>query len=156
MRQIIDNILEKILVFLMAVMTLDVLWGVFTRYALGAQASWSEELARFLLVWIGLLGAGYASGKHMHLAIDLFPTSLTPEKRKNLYLFINLLIILFCIAVLVVGGIRLVYVTSTLGQVSAALQLPLAVVYTVVPITGLVIIYYKAMDLLHPTQKTNE
>ncbi|MDH3247194.1 MAG: TRAP transporter small permease subunit, partial [Saprospiraceae bacterium] len=67
MRQKIDKVLEHILVALMAINTLDVLWGVFTRYVMGAQASWSEELARFLLIWIGILGAAWASGKNMHL-----------------------------------------------------------------------------------------
>lgn len=150
MRKFIDRILENFLAFLLSLMTLDVLWGVFTRYVMGAQASWSEELARFLLIWIGILGAAWASGKHMHLAIDLYPMSLTAERRQRLYLFINILIIIFVVVVLVVGGSRLVYVTSTLGQTSAALQVPLSFVYSIVPISGLVIIYYKIYDITHP------
>ena len=35
-------------------MTIDALWDVFTRYAMDAQTSWSEELAHFLLIWIGI------------------------------------------------------------------------------------------------------
>ena len=154
MRAEINKYLEYMLVFLMAAMTLDVLWGVFTRYVMGAQASWSEELARFLLIWIGILGAAYAAGKNMHLAIDLYPGSLPPDKRKRLYIVINSLIILFALAVLVIGGSRLVYVTSTLGQVSAALQLPLSVVYTVVPLSGLLVIYFKLSDMLGHMEKT--
>ncbi len=150
MRKSIDRILENFLAFLLALMTVDVLWGVFTRYVMGAQASWSEELARFLLIWIGILGAAWASGKHMHLAIDLYPMSLTAERRQRLYLFINVLIIIFVVVVLVIGGSRLVYVTSTLGQTSAALQVPLSFVYAIVPISGLVIIYYKIYDITHP------
>ncbi len=149
MRLKIDKYLEYMLVVLMAVMTIDVLWGVFTRYVMGAQASWSEELARFLLIWIGILGAAYAAGKKMHLAIDLYPTSLSPDKRKRLYRIIDGIIILFAVAVLIIGGMRLVYVTSTLGQVSAALQLPLSVVYTVLPLSGLLIVFYKISDILN-------
>jgi TRAP-type C4-dicarboxylate transport system permease small subunit len=147
MRKIVDRVLEIVLASLLVMMTLDVLWGVFTRYIIGSQASWSEELARFLLIWIGILGAAYASGQRMHLAIDLYPMSLPPEKRKRLNVFISLLIILFCIVVLVIGGSRLVYVTSTLGQISAALRVPLAFVYSIVPISGLFIIYFKIHDL---------
>ncbi len=149
MRKIIDQYLEYFLVFLLAVMTLDVLWGVFTRYVMGAQASWSEELARFLLIWIGILGAAYAAGKNLHLTIDLYPKSLDIDKRKKLYRFINSLIILFALVVLVIGGSRLVYVTSTLGQVSAALQVPLSIVYTVLPLSGFLIIFYKLSDILY-------
>ena len=148
MRKGINKYLEYVLVVLMAIMTLDVLWGVFTRYVMDAQASWSEELARFLLIWIGILGAAYAAGKNMHLAIDLYPSSLPPPKRRRLYMLINSMIILFALTVLVIGGSRLVYVTSTLGQVSAALQLPLSVVYTVLPLSGLLVIYFKISDIL--------
>ncbi len=154
MRKVIDKVLEVVLAALLALMTLDVLWGVFTRYVMGSQASWSEELARFLLIWIGILGAAYASGKKMHLAIDLYPMSLTSEKRKRLNLFIYLLIIAFVLVAFVIGGSRLVYVTSTLGQTSAALQVPLAFVYSIVPISGLFIIYFKIHDLLHLKEET--
>ncbi len=71
--------LVQLSVILMAIMTVDVLWGVFTRYALGQQASWSEELARFLLIWIGILGAAYASGKNYHLAIDLLSPKISAK-----------------------------------------------------------------------------
>ncbi len=148
MRKTIDKILEITLAALLAIMTLDVLWGVFTRYIVGSQASWSEELARFLLIWIGILGAAYASGKKMHLAIDLYPLSLSPERREKLYLFIYILIIAFVLVAFVIGGSRLVYVTSTLGQTSAALQVPLAFVYSIVPISGLFIIYFKISDII--------
>jgi TRAP-type C4-dicarboxylate transport system permease small subunit len=147
MRSILDKTIEWILIFLMAIMTLDVLWGVFTRYVMGAQASWSEELARYLLIWIGILGAAYASGKHMHLSIDLFPDSLTPEKKIRLAVIINLLVIFFVLAAMVVGGSRLVYVTSILGQESAALRWPLSAIYSVMPISGIIIIYHKISDI---------
>ncbi len=156
MRQKIDKVLEHILVALMAINTLDVLWGVFTRYVMGAQASWSEELARFLLIWIGILGAAWASGKNMHLSIDLFPSSLDPVRRRKLYKYIDVLIIIFAFFVMVIGGARLVYVTFILGQVSAALQLPLAWVYIVLPISGLLVIYYKADDLLNNNPQPTE
>ena len=147
MRQRIDKILGGFLAFLMALMTLDVLWGVFTRYAMGSQASWSEELARFLLIWIGILGAAYAAGKNMHLAIDLLRPRLNNNKKKRLYLLISSLIIIFAFVVMVVGGIRLIYITQVLGQLSPALRIPMAVVYSVVPLSGLLVIYYKADNM---------
>ena len=139
MKTKVDRILGGILVAMLAVMTLDVLWGVFTRYVMANQASWSEELARFLLVWIGILGAAYASGQRMHLSIDLLP-----EKPVRL---IAALIIAFALCVMVVGGIRLVMLTADLGQTSPALGIPMSVVYAVVPLSGLLIIFYRLPDL---------
>ena len=148
MKNRIDHILGGFLAFLMAMITLVVLWGVFTRYALGSQASWSEELARFLLVWIGLLGAAYASGQKMHLAIDLLSPSLSVHGQKNIQTLISILIIVFVLAVMIVGGIRLIYITFYLEQTSAALQLPMGVLYGVIPLSGILIIYYKLNELL--------
>lgn len=147
MREKIDYFLGRFLAALMAIMTIDVLWGVFTRYALGQQASWSEELARFLLIWIGILGAAYASGQNMHLAIDLLSDKLNAKKKINLQRLIIFLILLFAVGVLVVGGFRLLYVTQVLGQISPALQIPMAVVYAVIPLSGILVSYYKLSDL---------
>ncbi len=132
---------------MLAIMTLDVLWGVFTRYLLESQASWSEELARFLLIWIGILGAAYASGQKLHLAIDLAPQRLNPRRQKRLYILIHLLVIFFAATVMIVGGLRLMYITQILEQRSAALQLPMTVVYAVLPLSGILIVVYKMMAL---------
>jgi len=146
----IDKTLGNFLVALMAIMTLDVLWGVLTRYLLGSQASWSEELARFLLIWIGILGAAYASGQKMHLSIDLLQPKLSTRNQVRLSRVINVLVIAFTLSVMVIGGLRLIYITQTLGQLSAALRIPMAFIYSVVPISGLLIIYYKILGLISP------
>ena len=153
MRQTIDRYLGIFLAILMAIMTVDVLWGVFTRYAMGNQASWSEELARFLLIWIGILGAAYASGQNMHLAIDLLSDKLNPTKQKRLIALIRIMIIAFAFFVLIVGGFRLLYITQLLGQTSPALQIPMAIVYAVLPISGLLVVYYKINDFLTGSKK---
>lgn len=147
MKATIDKYLSYILIFLMAAMTLDVLWGVFTRYLLGSQADWSEELARFLLIWIGILGAAYASGQRMHLSIDLLMPKLGENGQRRLFIFINIIIIFFALTVMVIGGFRLMYITQVLGQLSAALRIPLYLVYAVMPLSGLLVIYYKIHDL---------
>ncbi len=147
MRKTIDKILGSFLAILMAVMTVNVLWQVFSRYILGVPSSFTDELARFFLIWIGMLGAAYASGQNMHLAIDLLPTKLNEKGKRRLHIFINTLIAVFALAVLVIGGSRLVYVTFYLEQKSSALQIPLGVVYSIIPLSGVLIIYYKIADL---------
>jgi len=143
MKTLLDRILESTLFLLMVLICVSVLWGVFTRYALGSQASWSEELARFLLIWIGLLGTAWAAGQRMHLAITLLPEYLQGQQQVYLLRFIDLLVLLFAAAVLLVGGGRLVYLTNILGQSSPAMGIPMEAVYLVLPLSGLIIIYYK-------------
>ncbi|MCB0565187.1 MAG: TRAP transporter small permease [Phaeodactylibacter sp.] len=155
MRQKIDKILGNFLAILMGIMTIDVLWGVFTRYAMGSQASWTEELARFLLIWIGILGAAYAAGKDMHLAIDLLMPRLKEEGQKRLKILISFLIVLFAFTVMVIGGIRLIYITHVLGQLSPALRVPMAVIYSVVPLSGILVVYYKANNIILQLKKND-
>ena len=60
----------------MAIMVIAVLWQVFTRFVLGSPASGTDELVRFALLWLSLLGASYGFGRRAHLAIDLLPNAL--------------------------------------------------------------------------------
>ncbi|MEA1785200.1 TRAP transporter small permease [Arenibacter sp. GZD96] len=144
----IDQLLERLLMLIMAIMTLNVLWQVFTRFVLGSPSSFTDELARYLMIWIGILGAAYVAGKNQHVAINLLPSKLSPKAQRKLYHFVAILVILFALLAFVVGGCRLVYISYLLGQQSPALQIPLAFVYLVIPVSGVLIMYYKIADLL--------
>ncbi len=148
MRKKVDDILGKILVVIMSVMVINVLWQVITRYLVGTPSSFTDELARYLMIWLGLLGAAYVSGKNLHVAIDILPSKTSLPVQRRIKFFVNIVLIIFALAALVIGGFRLVYISYILGQKSPALQIPLALVYLVIPISGLLIIYYKILDLL--------
>jgi len=147
MRSKIDALLGKTLVLIMSIMVINVLWQVFTRYVTGNPSSFTDELARYLMIWIGVLGAAYVSGRNLHVAIDILPTRSTKRTQKLLKTIVTFLVILFVLFAFVIGGSRLVYISYVLGQQSPALQLPLAVVYIIIPISGLLIMYYKISDL---------
>ena len=80
-RDVIEKYLEFLLVFLMSALVLDVLWQVASRYILNSPSSYTDELAGFLLIWVGFFGAAYVSGKREHLAIDLL-LQKSSKKRK--------------------------------------------------------------------------
>ncbi|PCJ93363.1 MAG: TRAP transporter permease DctQ [Flavobacteriaceae bacterium] len=147
-REKIDNILGKTLVAIMALMVVNVLWQIFTRYVVGTPSSFTDELARYLMIWIGILGAAYVAGKNMHVAIDVIPSRSSEKTQKRLKIIVSILIILFAFFAMVIGGLRLVYITYILDQQSPALQIPLALVYLVMPLSGSLIIFYKLSDLL--------
>lgn len=148
LRSKIDSVLSKTLVLIMSVMVINVLWQVFTRYVTSDPSSFTDELARYLMIWIGVLGAAYVSGRNLHVAIDILPTRSSLKTQKKLKIIVTILVILFVLFAFVIGGSRLVYISYVLGQQSPALQLPLAVVYIIIPISGLLIMYYKISDLL--------
>ena len=113
----VDKTLEWTLIVLMAANVLNVLWQVFTRFILKNPSSFTEELARYLLIWIGLLGASYVAGRKMHLAIDVVVNRFTGKARRLAEYLIEVLIFIFAFLVMVFGGIRLVIITLTLNQI---------------------------------------
>ena len=156
MKQKIDFYLGGFLSILLGIMLFSVLWQVLSRYLLNEPSSFTEELARYLLIWIGTLGAAYASGQRMHLAITYLPDKLSDKHRDRLQIVLNVLVILFVIAVFCVGGIRLVYITSILGQNSPALGVPLAFVYAILPVSGALILIYKGMEVTKLAGRQND
>lgn len=149
MRKTINLILTRLVVIVMTVLVLDVLLQVASGIIIRGSNpfSFTDELAEFLLIWVGLLGAAYVSGQKQHLAIELIFNKLSESNIRRLNIFINILIILFSASVLVTGGIRFVVINIKLEQLSAAMQLPMWYVYLVLPLSGLFIIYYAVDDI---------
>ncbi|MFO7922511.1 MAG: TRAP transporter small permease [Bacteroidales bacterium] len=154
LRKYLDRLLAGFVTLLMGILVINVLWQVASRYLIGHPSSFTDELAGFLLIWVGLLGATYITGKKEHLAIDLLHHKLSPERKKRMNMVINILIALFALSVLVVGGINLVFITLHLNQLSSALQVPVGYVYIVLPVSGIFIIYYTLYDIVYP--QTND
>lgn len=151
----IDKWLSYILIFLMGIMVINVLWQVASRYLIGSPSVFTDELAGFLLIWVGLLGSGYAAGQGLHLAIDILPQSLNGKRKIMLNKVINAFVALFALLVMVIGGGRLVYLTLELEQLSSSLQLPLGYVYAVLPLSGLLILYYSLYNIITPIADGN-
>lgn len=149
LRNRIDSLLEKFLVIIMGILVLDVLWQVASRYILSSPSSFTDELAGFLLIWVSIFGATYVAGKKEHLAIDLLVQKSGPSRRKFLEIFIGLCIIMFSLFVLVIGGSWLVYTRFALEVKSAALEIPLGYVYMVLPVSGLLIMFFTADNTLN-------
>ena len=140
----------------MSLMVINVLWQVATRFLLRDPSHFTEEVARFLLVWVGILGGAYAVGKRIHLAIDLLPTRLEGRRKAMLELFIEACIFVFAALVLVVGGAGLVWLTLDLGQASAALQIPLGFVYLVLPLSGILMMFYSGLHGIEAFKRLRE
>jgi len=146
-KKYVDMILEAVVLSLLIILVLTVLWQVVSRFVIGHPSAFTDELAGFLLIWVGLLGAAYATGKKQHLAINLLHTKLKPENQLRLEVFVNAIIIVFASAIMVVGGINLAFITLYLDQISSALKIPVGLVYVVIPLSGLLIIFYAAHDI---------
>lgn len=148
MQKKLNIFLEWTVVFLLGVMLLSVLWGVLTRYIFADQSPWTDELARFMLIWVSIIGAAYISGKNAHIAIDLLPASVSEKRKLQLEILKESIIAIFVTVIFMIGGLRYVYISFRLGQTSAALEVPMGYVYLVMPIAGIIIIYFKILGIV--------
>lgn len=151
----ITKILEIMLIGLMTIIVLDVSWQIFTRFILQDPSSYSEELAGFLLIWIGLLGASYALYTKSHLGIDILTTKVKGAQRRMVEILIYTIVMFFAFFVPVVGGIKLVNITFSLNQISAAMGIPMGYVYLVLPLTGVLMMYYSIVFILNALSKSS-
>lgn len=77
----------------LVVMVIDLLAQVIVRYVFGTSIKWSEELARYSILWLTFAGMGYGVRKHMHLEMTMFYNVCPPIVKKILQVLVNLLII---------------------------------------------------------------
>ncbi|MFM7180325.1 MAG: TRAP transporter small permease [Verrucomicrobiales bacterium] len=138
-KQITARALGWLAIVVFLILTLDVLLGVFSRKILGDQIRWTEELARFLLVWVSFLGGAIAYIDEKHLGVDLLVERLHPQARKLSRLLVHLLVFAFSLFVMGVGGTKLVIDRFDAGQLLPALQIDKAWFYLGVPISGYLI-----------------
>ena len=136
----LDTVLAGICVLLFAVLVLTVSWQVFTRQVLDDPSTWSEALAKYLFVWLGLFGAALVFSERGHIAVDLVVRTLPDGSRRMVALLVQLMIVVFAVAVLVWGGSRLTVLAWS--QNLPGLGIPLGPMYLVMPITGLIITFY--------------
>lgn len=143
----INRFIEFCLVSIFGLLVIDVLWQVFSRYVLEQSYSFTEEFARFALIWLAILGAAYLNGKREHLSMDYLVQKLSGKRLRKRMQSIEILMFIFAFVVMVIGGGNLVYTTLYLGQISPAMHISLGYVYAIVPISGLLIMFYSVYNI---------
>lgn len=143
-REGINRTVEYFTIGLLLVMVVIVAAQVFWRYVLSNSLGWSEELARFLFIWIIFLGSEIALRKKVHIAIETLLQMVKGVPQLLLSLLIDLVIMAFAVIVFI-SGIGLVQ--STLNQPSVALNMPMGWVYASIPIAMALILMNKTKDV---------
>ena len=127
----LDTTLNWVLTMIMAAMLVVVSAQVWYRFVLNDPLAWSEELARYLFVWISFLGSAAGIRMNVHLGIDLIDKILSPRGRKIMTLIVNLAIQIF-LAVVIFWGIKILKVVQF--QKSASMGIPMTYPYLAVPV----------------------
>ena len=91
---------RKIIIGLMAVMTVDVLIGIISRYVAESALVWTEEAARYMMIWMGFVGMSVALREGGHVAVDMLVEHTRGGLRRILVLTIQTLVLVFLVAVI--------------------------------------------------------
>ncbi len=132
----IDRALRAVALFLFIAIFLVVLAQVFFRYLLNSPLVWSEELARYLFIWLCFTGWVIATRADHHIAIGILRQRLPPLLRRLLHAAIEAGHLLLA-ALLFWNGYLLLMRNLSVGTVT--LFFPFAVVYAIVPAASLLI-----------------
>lgn len=139
----LSNLLNRIceigLTLLLSGMSVVVFLAVLFRYLLDFPLFWTEEVARYCLIWSSLLGAAIALKRGEHIAVSFFMDHFPERPRKILGIVARLSVVLI-LAVMLWGGIHLVIVASR--QMSPALRIPMAVPYLALPFSSAVMLIH--------------
>lgn len=152
----LDERVEEILLgFLLSGMSLIIAVQVFMRYVMKSSLSWSEEIARYMFIWMVYIGISYGVKKSKHIKIDAAVNIFPKATRKYLYILSDLIFLSFA-AILVVKSKEVSSLIFKLGQASPATGIPMGYVYLAVPI-GLSLVCIRLVQrLFYKIKNLNE
>ncbi len=130
---VFDKIEEWILVVLMAGVSIVVFIQIASRTA-GNSLSWSEELARYLTIWVTFIGASYGFRFGTHIGVDAFKQWLPFRAERVVDLVSNLIVAFLCVLMMKFSIDIIVKVHLKFHQVSPAMRMPIWIAYLALPV----------------------
>ena len=147
---VINRFTEVAVFLIISVMAFDVLIEVIFRYVLLFPLFWTEEFARYCLVWSSLLAAGIALKRGQHIAVS-FVTERLPERIRIVANLAGDMFVATMLAVILWGGIYLVLLTR--HQLSPAMRLPMSLPYMAIPIGAAVMLFHVLTSIYHRSKE---
>lgn len=144
-RKQINRGVEVICIGILGMMVLLVGWQVFSRYIMNDPSSFSESLTRYLFVWLVIISATYSFGSRDHMCISFLKEKLSAAHQRLVNILIELITIAFALCVMTIGGIRITMMQMV--HLDSNLQIPTGLIYSVIPICGVLIIFYCICNL---------
>ena len=145
LKNCLNKIIEIFCIVLMTFMTILVTWQVITRYVFNNPSAVTEQLCQYLFIWLVLFGSAYIFGKREHMQITFIKEKLPNKLGKICDLLQEIIIFIFTLGVLVIGGY--LSVVKQMVQFDAALQIPIGIVYAAIPLSGVFILFYSIYNI---------
>lgn len=140
-----EALYDYLVIVFVFIMLVSVSLQVFFRYVIGNPLGWSEEVARFALIWLAYIGTGSLILKNDHFSVDLLFKKM-PKKMQLASRIVSNAAMLFFGVIMVWGGLKMV--SSLHFGKSSALNIPLGFIYGIIPLGGIIIIVSLIMVII--------
>lgn len=145
LRKGIDLVLSSACAVIFGAMVVIGTYQIVTRFIFNRPSTVSEELLTYSFTWMALLATAYVFGKRDHMRMGFLADKFNRNAQKLLSVVSELLVMLLAGAVMVYGGFTIVQLTMT--QSTASLGIPMGVVYTIIPVSGILIVIYSVLNI---------
>jgi C4-dicarboxylate transporter DctQ subunit len=146
----LDQAQEKVCSFLLAFIFVMVAIQVFLRYLFNFSFVWSEELIRYLMIWMVMIGSALVQARNDHIRIDFFPMLAGPRGRRLMETLFRLCTLVF-LAIILVKGVKMVYFNRLFE--SSGLRISMLWPTLAIPLGALLIGLYTLRDLIRDVQR---
>lgn len=150
LRKGIDKILSIACVIIFGEMVVVGTYQIVTRFVFNSPSTVSEELLTYSFAWLALLSAAYIFGKREHMRMGFLADKVTGSAKKVLEIVIEAVIVAFAVIVMVYGGFNIMGLT--MAQTTASLPVTMGMIYTVLPLSGIIIAIYGVLNIIDLAQ----
>lgn len=155
-KKFIDIVVSSICISIVAIMTFLVTYQVFSRYIFNSPSGVSEVLSRYLFIWLVLFGGAYVFGLREHMSIEYIKQKFPIRVQILFDMFSEFIIMVFTLTIMILGGFNAS--VRQMWQLDSALQIPMGVIYSSIPISGGIILFYflyNEMNLYYKLKQHN-
>ena len=145
-RKYTDKVIEYICISFIAIMTALVTWQVITRYFFKSPNAYTEQICKYMFIWLVLLASAYVFGKKEHMSIVFIREKFTGRTAVKVNIMVEVIVIVFALSVLVIGGFN--NTLLTMGQHDSVLPITISMIYVMLPISGLLTVMYSICNIM--------
>ncbi|QTL99630.1 TRAP transporter small permease subunit [Iocasia frigidifontis] len=150
--EIVDSLLMKITINVIALMTITIIISVFLRYLFGISYVWVQELIVFMFIFTTFFGSVLAFRRGEHLSIDIFSIKFPDKAKKIVNIFFDISILYLYWQVIKVS---FKWINKVGNVVTPGIRIPMKYLYFILPLSAVFMIFYVVIDVYQRIKNCN-
>jgi TRAP-type transport system small permease protein len=142
-----DSLIKYLSFIVLSIMSVSAFLQVLYRYVIESSLSWTDELTRYLFIWLIFIGVAFSVRRDGHIAIESIFLFLKDHQKNGYKRIIYIIQIIFFLFLSVIG---FYFVITNFGNVSPGLQLPMGFVYLALPVGSIFSIIFLLEKIIYP------